>query len=200
MQNKKLSDISGMPSGMISDHDMTHHTKQGQLKPTEFKASWMGQQSGGSSGGGRGSGNASRALPGVSPTATSPPPSAKELHIKVNGQPIPFPQNLASWPDHQDRMREEAKFVELVYQFEGQCNYCAQFGHREVGCPKRFKLDQKGQDLNPKSYFYTLIPPRVALEASKAAGVAMAAAAAGAGAAEAAGGPTALRLPTALSM
>ena len=143
-------------------------TKQGLLKPTEFKASWMGQQSGGSSGGGRVSGNASRAWPGVSPTATSPPPSAKEFHIKVNGQPITFRQNLASWPDHQDRMREEAKFVELVYQFEGQCNYCAQFGHREVGCPKRFKLDQNGQDLNPKSYFYTLIPPRVALEASKA--------------------------------
>ncbi len=33
-----------------------------------------------------------------------------------------------------------------------------------MGCPAKFKLDPaSGQDLNPKSYFYTLIPPRAAM-------------------------------------
>ncbi len=57
--------------------------------------------------------------------------------------------------------------MDVVYQFDGQCHFCDQFGHREVDCPRRFKLDHNGQDLNPKSYFYTLIPPGVALEAGK---------------------------------
>jgi hypothetical protein len=145
-------------------------TKQGPLTPAEFKASWIGQQSGGGSDGGssRGPGNSSRTAPGVPQTTTPPKQSAKEFHIKVNGQHIAFRQNLASWQDHQDRLREEAKFVEVVYQFDGQCHFCDQFRHREVGCPRRFKLDHNGQDLNPKSYFYTLIPPLVALEAGKA--------------------------------
>jgi hypothetical protein len=144
-------------------------TKQGPLTSAEFKASWIGQQSGSSSGGGtgRGPGTSSRTTPSVAQPTTPPQPSAKEFHIKVNGQHIAFRQNLASWPDHQDRLREEAKFVDVVYQFDGQCHFCNQFGHREVGCPRRFKLDHNGQDLNPKSYFYTLIPPRVALEAGK---------------------------------
>jgi hypothetical protein len=81
---------------------------------------------------------------------------------------ITFRQNLASWPDQHNRLREEAKFLEVVYQFDGVCHTCNRPCHRQVGCPDRFKLDPKtGQDLNPKSYFYTLIPPRAALEAGK---------------------------------
>ncbi len=90
-------------------------TKQGPLTSAEFKASWIGQQSGSSSGGGtgRGPGNSSRTTPSVSQPTTPPQPSAKEFHIKVNGQHIAFRQNLASWPDRQDRLREDAKFVDI---------------------------------------------------------------------------------------
>ncbi len=65
---------------------------------------------------------------GVPQTTTSPKPSAKEFHIKVNGQQIAFRQNLASWPDDQDRLREEAKFVDVVYQFDGQCHFVTSLG------------------------------------------------------------------------
>jgi hypothetical protein len=108
-------------------------TKQGPLTPAEFKTSWIGLQSGSGSGGGSGcgSGNASSTAPDVPHTTKQPRPSAKEFHIKDNGQHIAFQQNLASWPDHQDLLREEAKFVEVVYQVDGQCHFCDQFGHRE---------------------------------------------------------------------
>ena len=146
-------------------------SKYGKVQPTEFKGSGPGPQPGGGSGGGGGRGPGTSPTPrnmmGGSPVATPPPPSAKEFHITVDGQPITFRQNLASWPDQQDRLREEAKFLKVVYQFDGTCHGCGLFGHRQVGCPERFKLDQNGQDLNPKSYFYTLIPPPTALAARK---------------------------------
>jgi hypothetical protein len=99
--------------------------------------------------------------------ATTPPEPSDKL-IRVSG--IEFRQNLASWADQTDRQREEAKFVELVYNFEGQCHHCHRQGHRQVGCPDLFQLDSKGQDRNPKSYFYQLIPPPVALDAGKHSG------------------------------
>ena len=135
-------------------------TKCGSLQPAEFKGAGPAPQSGGNSGGGRGSGRGT-------PAAQPPPPSAKEFHITVDGQPITFRQNLASWPDQQDRLREENKFLKAVYQFDGTCHNCGKPGHWQVGCPELFKLDHKGQDLNPRSYFYTLIPPPTALAAHK---------------------------------
>ena len=99
--------------------------------------------------------------------APPPPPSAKE--ITVQGET--FRRNLASWTDHQEQRREEQRFVELVYNFDGNCNLCHRAGHRQIGCPTLFDLDPRtGKDLNPKSYFYTLRPPPVALEAGKLPG------------------------------
>ncbi len=140
------------------------------MQPDEFKGSWPGPQSGGNSGGGgsRGGGNTIRNTPGGSQPNTPPKPSAKEFHITIDGQPVTFRHNLASWTDHHDRLLEEAKFLEVVYQFDGKCHTCGLFGHRQVGCPDRFQLDHKGQDLNPKSYFCTLIPPPIALAARRA--------------------------------
>ena len=100
-----------------------------------------------------------------------PAPSSKEFQVTADGQVLTFRQNLATWVDQADRIREEQKFLEAVYKFDGTCNYCHQHGHRAVGCPAKFKLDPaSGQDLNPKSYFYTLVPPRVAMTTSQSGG------------------------------
>jgi len=107
--------------------------------------------------------SSARGTSGVAPAVVPPVPSAKL--IRVNG--IEFRQNLASWADHEDRKREEDKFVQLVYNFDGQCNNCRRHGHRQIGCPDLFQLDSNGQDRNPKSYFYQLIPPPVARDAGK---------------------------------
>ncbi len=75
---------------------------------------------------------------------------------------------MAAWSDQTDRTREEQKFLEAVYKFDRSCNYYHQHGHRAVGCPAKFKLDPaSGQDLNHKSYIYTLIPPRVAMASAQ---------------------------------
>ena len=135
-------------------------TMQGVLRPEEFKGPTTRAPSNSAE-----PGNRSSARDGGAPSgAALPTPSAKEFQVAG----ITFRQNLASLPDQHDRLREEAKFLEVVYQFDGVCHTCNRPGHRQVGCPERFKLDPKtGQDLNPKSYFYTLIPPRAALEAGK---------------------------------
>ena len=97
--------------------------------------------------------------------------SSKEFQVTVDGQVLTFRQNLAAWSDQTDRTREEQKFLEAVYKFDGSCHYCHQHGHRAVGCPAKFKLDPaSGQDLNPKSYFYTLIPPRAAMVSAQRGG------------------------------
>ena len=101
----------------------------------------------------------------ITPTPAPPVLSTKEFYVTVEGQPITFRQNLASWTDQQDRAREEHKFLEAVYNFDGNCKNCNRPGHRAVGCPDKFKLDPKtGQDHNPKWYFFTLVPLQMALD------------------------------------
>jgi hypothetical protein len=93
-------------------------TMRGKLQPDEFKGSsiHVGHRTGGGGGGASGgSGSVQRNTLGGSQSASPPKPSAKEFHININGHPLTFRQNLASWTDQQDRLREEAKFVEAVY-------------------------------------------------------------------------------------
>jgi hypothetical protein len=105
---------------------------------------------------------------GGQPATPAPGPSANEITFKVNGVPTSFRQNLASWDDQHDRAREEQRFVAAVYSFPGTCNTCGQRGHLARGCPSEFKLDAGGKSTNPRCYFYTLIPPPVAMQAMSA--------------------------------
>jgi hypothetical protein len=135
-------------------------TLRGPLTVAEFiggPAKPSSRNSGGKDGIVQQRGNPSSGLPGL---------STKEFQVTVDGKRLAFRQNLASWPDQHDRIREEQKFLDVVYAFDGECNYCHRTGHRAVGCPNKFQLDPTtGQDLNPKSYFYTLVPPRAAMAA-----------------------------------
>lgn len=140
-------------------------TLKGDLTPAEFAASPSRNPPRSSSG--RDSSQGQRGAAPAGLTALS----SKEFQITVDGQVLTFRQNLAAWSDQADRTREEQKFLEAVYKFDGTCHYCHQHGHRAVGCPAKFKLDPaSGQDLNPKSYFYTLIPPRAAMVSAQRGG------------------------------
>jgi hypothetical protein len=120
-------------------------TRKGPLTPEEFKGPQPRLPRVNS---GRDSVNNQR----ITPTAALPALSSKEFYVTVDGQsqPITFRQNLASWTDQQDRAREEHKFLEAVYNFDGNGKYCNRPGHQAVGCPDKFKL-ARISILNPTS-------------------------------------------------
>jgi len=116
--------------------------------------------------------------PSVLPAAGPPSPAAAapldqtwssdSFTVVVNREPITLRKHLGSWADLTDREQELSKFVKAMYNFSGACNLCHKQGHRARGCPTHIQLDpQTGVDMNPKSFFYKLKPPLVALEAAR---------------------------------
>ena len=104
-------------------------------------------------------------------TAGVPPWSTETFNITLAGKPVTLWKHLGSWPTQSERDQELSKFVEAMYKFDGDCHICHQRGHRARGCPSHIRLDPgTGIDLNPKSFFYNLKPPAVALAAARPTG------------------------------
>ena len=109
-------------------------------------------------------GRPSRALTSARDPAGSPSAPSAKLFV-MDGST--FRTNLASWEHEADRKREEQRFVEAAYHFDGECHVCHRWGHKQRGCPSLFQLDHDGVSRNPACYFYTLKPPPQVFMASR---------------------------------